>query len=124
MISPVSKRNSGTTPWQSTASICAERAERYPLLHTYFQGDLDAKSAEENAPPELHPVRVPAGSTVIGLTVGPLPLPAIEVAALVRAGQKISGPVAEIIIRADDVLVLSGTAAAVLRAEQELNSTH
>ena len=60
---------------------------------------------------------------VIGLSVAQLTLPDVEITGLVRDGHKMPEPVAAVTIQADDVLVLSGTPAAVAQAEHTLRGT-
>jgi CPA2 family monovalent cation:H+ antiporter-2 len=98
-----------------------ERAERYPLLHAYFKGMPKEVNANSTTTDERHPVSVPVGCSVIGLSVDQIVFPGVLVTALVRGGHKMAEPIASVVIQADDVLVLDGSPAAVSAAEHTMN---
>lgn len=95
-----------------------ERAERYPLLHAYFRG---APPVQDDARQEirniLHSVQLPLDSPVAGLPLCQLVLADVDISALVRGGQKMPAPAADILLEAGDVLVLTGPPDAVIQAE-------
>ncbi|WP_029463109.1 monovalent cation:proton antiporter family protein [Serpentinimonas barnesii] len=98
------------------------RSDRYRLLRELFQGDPALETAAA-AVPRLHSVTVPAGCAALGCRLGQLELGAgVELSALLRHGQRILDPATELLLQADDVLVLFGSPEALAQAEQRLLS--
>ena len=97
------------------------RSDRYRLLRELFQGDPALETAA--AAPRLHSVTVPAGCAALGCRLGQLELSeGVELSALLRHGQRILDPGPELLLQADDVLVLFGSPEALARTEQRLLS--
>jgi len=98
------------------------RSDRYRLLRELFQGDPTLETAAAAAP-RLHSVTVPAGCAALGCRLGQLDLSeGVKLSALLRHGQRILDPAPELLLQADDVLVLFGSPEALARTEQRLLS--
>ncbi len=98
------------------------RSDRYRLLRELFQGDPALDTADA-ATPRLHSVTVPAGCAALGCRLGQLELSeGVELSALLRHGQRMLDPAPDLLLQADDVLVLFGKPDALAQAEQRLLS--
>jgi CPA2 family monovalent cation:H+ antiporter-2 len=98
------------------------RSDRYRLLRELFQGDPALDTADA-ATPRLHSVTVPAGCAALGCRLGQLKLSeGVELSALLRHGQRMLDPAPDLLLQADDVLVLFGKPDALAQAEQRLLS--
>jgi len=98
------------------------RSDRYRLLRELFQGDPALDTADA-ATPRLHSVTVPAGCAALGCRLGQLELSeGVELSALMRHGQRMLDPAPDLLLQADDVLVLFGKPDALAQAEQRLLS--
>lgn len=95
--------------------IQAVRRDRYSLLSALFPG---GRGASPDAM-ELRAVTVPADAAAVGRALSGLGLHehGVSVAALTRGDERMESPTADTRIEADDVLLLSGTAAALDHAE-------
>jgi len=98
------------------------RSDRYRLLRELFQGDPALQTADPTVP-RLHSITVSAGCAAIACRLDRLELGAgVELTALLRQGQRILDPGPELLLQADDVLVLFGSPEALARTEQRLLS--
>lgn len=100
------------------SEIQSVRRDRYSLLSALFPG---ARSADPSAL-ELRAVTVPAHARSVGRTLADMDLESlgVSVTALTRGEERFDAPGPDTRIAADDVLVLSGTAAALDEAEVAL----
>jgi CPA2 family monovalent cation:H+ antiporter-2 len=93
-----------------------QRTSRYPLLREIFPGDpVNTGHPSGDLPAQLH--SVPVDATLAGRQLGQLPLDGVAVNALVRRGERIVQPPADLVIETDDVLVLFGNREQLQQAE-------
>ncbi len=97
------------------------RDARYGLLRGYFHG-ADDDTVEELHQARLLTVGLPSASAVIGQRLGDLALPAmgVEVVSVRHAGGSVLRPDDELVLQAEDTLVLSGVPEALALAEEKL----
>ncbi len=110
----------GVAPSRVLRRVREQRNARYPLLHELIRGDDSPLDVAEEPVERLHPVVLEPGHRAVGLTLGEIELPGVEVTALVRSGIRRPDPSPETVLAAGDALVLLGTAEAVGRAERRL----
>jgi CPA2 family monovalent cation:H+ antiporter-2 len=97
------------------------RDARYGLLRGYFHG-ADDDTVEELHQARLLTVGLPPASAVIGQRLGDLALHAlgVEVVSVRHAGGSVQRPEDDLLLQADDTLVLSGVPEALALAEAKL----
>ena len=97
------------------------RDARYGLLRGYFHG-ADDDTVEELHQARLLTVGLPPASAVIGQRLGDLALHAlgVEVVSVRHAGGSVQRPDDDLLLQADDTLVLSGVPEALALAEAKL----
>jgi len=102
----------GVAPQKVMQRITGQHTDRYRLLRELFgSADWVSGALEENGDGALlHSVPLPAGAQAVGRRVGELMLPCQHLHAVVRNGDTLAEPLETIELRADDVLVLFGTA--------------
>jgi CPA2 family monovalent cation:H+ antiporter-2 len=101
--------------------VRAQRAGHYRQLRELFAGDGLHQAVEEDPEGDrLHAVRLPEGCGHLGRTLAELPLGAVAVTALVRAGERRLQPAPDTVIEPGDTLVLFGPAGELARAEAAL----
>ena len=99
----------------------AARMQRYASLREYFPGETDVTPVDEETYRRLHSVRIPEKTFAVGLSVHELELPHANVEiTLVRRGNEKLKVSADVIIQADDVLVLRGTSEGISLLETQL----
>ena len=103
-----------------------QREARYGLLRGYFRGADDADANAESAQERLHCLVLPEGSTVLGKTLGHVNqlLVDAQVVNIRRHGGKNLLPQDNLVLEADDTLVLSGNAESLALAEELLLRGH
>lgn len=108
---------SGVSMKQVLRRVRAARLSRYANLREYFHGDTDPTTMEDTSR-HLHSVRVPAESPIVGQCVAdiPFPEPKADIVALVRDHVKLV-LTPDMIIEAEDVLVLRGELDSIIGAE-------
>jgi CPA2 family monovalent cation:H+ antiporter-2 len=99
-----------------------QREARYGLLRGYFHGADDASSDAESAQERLHCLVLPAGSIALGQSLGQINdlLVDVHVVNIRRHGGKSLSPRNDLVLEADDTLVLSGQAESLAIAEELL----
>ena len=101
--------------------VQAARASRYAKLREYFHGESDVIPADSESYWRLHALRLPAGASGVGKTIGELDLPPNHVeVTLVRRGRERLKVSDDLVLREDDVLVLRGTSEGIGMAEELL----
>ncbi len=97
------------------------RDARYGLLRGYFHG-ADDDTVEELHQARLLTVGLPPASAVIGQRLGDLALHAlgVEVVSVRHAGGSVQRPEDDLVLQADDTLVISGVPEALALAEAKL----
>ena len=97
------------------------RMQRYASMREYFHGETDVTPVDEDTYRRLHSVRIPAKTYAVGLSIQELglPSPAVE-ATLVRRGKERLKASHDLIVQADDVLVLRGTSEGISTLEAKL----
>jgi CPA2 family monovalent cation:H+ antiporter-2 len=96
-----------------------ERAGRYRLLQEFFRGGSSDVWAQET-PEDLRTVSLGYDSYAVGRTLSELGLESVLVTAVVRKGKRILAPRGQTKLETGDVVVLSGSADQLLRAESRL----
>jgi CPA2 family monovalent cation:H+ antiporter-2 len=98
-----------------------QRDKRYSLLRGYFHG-ADDDTVDELDQERLQTVALPMNAYGIDKTVAQLAFEGLDVAVvgLRRRGQQFSDDWAQVPLRVDDTIVLSGTPACLARAEDRL----
>ena len=98
-----------------------QRNKRYNLLRGYFHG-ADDDTVDELDQERLKTVALPVDAYAVDKTVAQLAFEGIDVIAISvrRRGQQLTGDWAQVALRADDTVVLSGTPACLARAEDRL----
>jgi CPA2 family monovalent cation:H+ antiporter-2 len=101
--------------------VQAQRAGHYRQLRELFAGDgLHASVEDTPAVDRLHPLEVPVECRFVGRPLSALPLDGVALTALVRRGQRMLQPPADMVIEAADTLVLFGPADALSRVEAQI----
>lgn len=101
--------------------VQAARASRYAKLREYFHGESDVIPADSESYWRLHALRLPAGASGVGKTIGELDLPPNHVeVTLVRRGRERLKVSDDLVLHEDDVLVLRGTSEGIGMAEELL----
>lgn len=98
--------------------IRAVRHDRYDMLRALFPGSEDADPERL----EMRAVTLPANGASVGQSIGALGLEAqgVQVATLTRAGTRTDAPEDSATLAPGDVLVITGTPAALDRVEAQL----
>lgn len=113
----------GTPTERIQEHIRTAREERYRLLHGYLHGERSRIADETGKPLEVvHPVALPETAHAVNHRLGDLNLEqiGIRVQALRRGTVTGQDPSPDVELKADDTLVLLGTASQIERAEQRL----
>jgi CPA2 family monovalent cation:H+ antiporter-2 len=101
--------------------VRAQRAGHYRRLRELFAGDGLHQAVEEDPEGDrLHAVRLPEGCGHLGRKLAEVPLGAVAVTALVRAGERRLQPAPDTVIEPGDTLVPFGPAGEMARAEAVL----
>jgi monovalent cation:H+ antiporter-2, CPA2 family len=97
-----------------------ERMQRYRLMREFYRSSDVAADDEDAA--RLHALALPDGAHAVGRSLADLDLHGANVVAtaLLREGKRILAPPPEILLQANDVVVLFGTPADLDRAERRL----
>jgi monovalent cation:H+ antiporter-2, CPA2 family len=85
------------------------RDARYQMLSGYFHSAVEKVGDIEQDDIHLQTITIEDGSAIIGKSVAELPLSEVKLTAVLRAGQRILEPPAQMPLQVRDVLVLSGT---------------
>lgn len=98
------------------------RGERYEFMGSFFPGVTDITDDQEPQQPRLQSIELDEGAASIGKALVDLQLAeiGIRVSALRRRGVRDTHPPADLILQAQDVLVLTGTPEALANAEIRL----
>jgi CPA2 family monovalent cation:H+ antiporter-2 len=97
------------------------RDGRYALLQGFFHGADDVEGDEiEDAPMHLRAVTMGATSPRIGQELGHLDLDDVRVTTVVRGGERLIDPPADLRVQAGDTLVIAGSLDQVDTAERHL----
>ena len=100
------------------------RDGRYALLQGFFHGADDMEGDEiEDAPMHLRAVTMAATSPRIGQELGHLDLADVRVTTVVRGGERLIDPPADLRVQAGDTLVIAGSLDQVDTAERHLAGT-
>ena len=113
----------GTPTERIQEHIRTAREERYRLLHGYLHGERSRIADDTGNPLEVvHPVALPETAHAVNHRLGDLNLEqiGIRVQALRRGAVTGQDPSPDVELKADDTLVLLGTASQIERAEQRL----
>jgi len=94
------------SPERVASLIAEQRKQRYQLLHQLFYSEQ--KPSDTTAAPQLFPVTLSNEHPWIGLQIGQLALPQVELQAFVRDQQRDLTPEPSLILQQGDVLVLFG----------------
>jgi CPA2 family monovalent cation:H+ antiporter-2 len=97
-----------------------ERSQRYRLIREFFRGGESLFESGESPAADLHTVSLAVDSGSVGRTLADLRLEGVLVTAIVREGKRILAPKGQTRLEAGDVVVLSGPADDVSRAESRL----
>ncbi len=97
------------------------RAKRYRLLRGFFYGNTD-RDEDDDHQPRLHSIWLNQGAAAIGQTLAEINLDEVdcEVTAVRRHGIRVMEPAPETRLLDGDVVVVLGTAEAVMVAEERL----
>jgi len=97
------------------------RDERYASLRGYFHGAGDAPDDEENIQTRLHSVPVGEGAKAVGKPLAALKLDDVGAEVMsIRRGKGNVEVAPDVVLRANDIVVLRGPTEAVARAEARL----
>ena len=98
------------------------RSDRYRLLRELFQGDPTLEG-DDAMQARLHSVALPPGSSAVGQRIEALGLEAdaVEITAVLRAGQRLLNPAPDLLLHSEDVVVLFGAPEALARVEARLS---
>jgi len=98
------------------------RSDRYRLLRELFQGDPTLEG-DDATQARLHSVALPPGSSAVGQRIEALGLEAdaVEITAVLRAGQRLLNPAPDLLLHSEDVVVLFGAPEALARVEARLS---
>lgn len=101
--------------------IQIERKNHYQFMHGFFHGD-ESSHAMDVELEQLHAVALPSHAFVVGLRIDELPMTRlrVELRGIRRDNQELSDPDVNLVIAANDVLVLCGKPRRVERAESYL----
>ncbi len=100
--------------------VSAIRNSRYQLLNGYFHSADERSSDIEQDDIHLQTVSLSSSSAMLGQTVASLPLSGVKLTAILRGGQRLVEPPAQMQLQADDVLVLSGSLQALADSADQL----
>lgn len=97
------------------------RDARYESLRGFFHGASDVADDAENMQIRLHTVALNERGKSVGKNIAELALSEFEVdVTTIRRGRNRLEPDSDLILQANDVVVLRGTAEGVAKAEQQL----
>ena len=97
------------------------RMQRYASMREYFHGETDVTPVDEDTYRRLHSVRIPVKTYAVGLSIQELGLPSPNVeVTIVRRGKEKLKASHDLIVQAEDVLVLSGTSEGIATLEAKL----
>ena len=105
---------------QVDQQISNARGERYKLLHGFIHGATSGKAQTEGEVIEKrHAITLSESARACGKSIEELDL-GVELCALKRSDQELDLPIAETVLQAGDVLVVSGSPQAIEEAEERL----
>lgn len=101
--------------------IRKERENRYGQMHGFYQGETTDLAANKRDLLEfIHAINIPPSAYAVGKTLESLKLEErrVEIVGLRRDGKEVSSPEPDVVIKAQDVLVVKGKPRRVERAER------
>lgn len=112
----------GVAPHDIQRLLEQTRRQRYQLLHGYYEGTYDRLQPQQDDKPEdvLHAVPLPPHATAIGRTLTEFDTGTVEVRAVRRDAVTHQSPAGDWLLAPGDTLILAGSHAAVIAAEERL----
>jgi CPA2 family monovalent cation:H+ antiporter-2 len=108
----------GVAPARVSRLIVTRQQDRYQLIRELFDGDDWLSDVDSRG--HLHSTLLPAEARAVGRRLGEIELPCQRVQAVVRGGEPLPGPLAEVELQPEDVVVLFGDQQSVEASERML----